>query len=440
MGSRRFSLRLLKKELCHLIGSRAWLTQAILTSLLVAYGFDQAVSLYGEASRSALKHPELAPGMNPLDGVLVPTFGSLYLATTLLFPFVAIRPIATELQSGAWKLLLQTPYSSARVISTKAVAAFCAWALTLAPLILAITYWWANGGHVPPGETLNLSVGHALYAVCILGIAFLAAAISDSFSTAAILVLGFTLGSWVLDFAATSQAHGWMKTLSGLSLTKGVRGFERGLFSSLETMKFLALATVAVVVAHGLIGRARRCWKPLATIIPILAAAWMLPFYRDLSEDRRNSLPASDEHALRSMKDELKIEVNLTPDDPRYRDLERQLFSKFRRLLPRVQITLKDTGKSDLFGIGGDERYGMNRYEYRGRAEESRSTSPREILPLIHRLAGNEVRSEGPLGYSGYPLVLEAGGRPFFLFLLSTIFSTAVWWVCFTRPFSRRSR
>jgi ABC-2 type transport system permease protein len=52
-----------------------------------------------------LSFPELARGMTPLDGILVPTLGAFYLGTTLLFPFVAIRALGQDKESGALKLV-----------------------------------------------------------------------------------------------------------------------------------------------------------------------------------------------------------------------------------------------------------------------------------------------------------------------------------------------
>src|SRR5262249_14328047 len=53
----------------------------------------------------AREQPLLASGLSPLDGVLVPTFGALYVAVTLLFPFVAIRSLGHEKETGALRLL-----------------------------------------------------------------------------------------------------------------------------------------------------------------------------------------------------------------------------------------------------------------------------------------------------------------------------------------------
>jgi len=83
----------------------------IIVSWLVGYSFIQAVDLFSQASRTAVSFPELARGMNVLDGIFVPTFGAYYLSESLLLPFVAIRLIGLDKQSGALKLLLQLPLS-----------------------------------------------------------------------------------------------------------------------------------------------------------------------------------------------------------------------------------------------------------------------------------------------------------------------------------------
>ena len=51
--------------------------------------------------------PELAAALSPLDGIWVRTFGALYLATTFLFPFLGLRLVGGEKQTGSLKVQLQ---------------------------------------------------------------------------------------------------------------------------------------------------------------------------------------------------------------------------------------------------------------------------------------------------------------------------------------------
>src|SRR5581483_5165895 len=79
---------LLAKELAEIVAGRALWTMLLLVCPLVGYSFFQAVSLYGEVSGSAAQSAAVTD-LSPLDGILIPTFGSFYVAVTLLFPFVA---------------------------------------------------------------------------------------------------------------------------------------------------------------------------------------------------------------------------------------------------------------------------------------------------------------------------------------------------------------
>src|SRR5437867_2126616 len=128
-------LPLLAKELWEIASGRALWIMLLILCPLVGYSFFQAVSLYGEASSAARDSPALASGLSPLDGVLVPTFGALYLAVTLLFPFVAIRTLGREKETGALRLLVQLPYRMPTLIAAKMAAISVAWLISLIPLV-----------------------------------------------------------------------------------------------------------------------------------------------------------------------------------------------------------------------------------------------------------------------------------------------------------------
>ena len=97
------------KEFRELFASRAFWIMLVIVGALVGHSFITAVNLYAEMSGAGGGPAALAQALTPLDGVLVPTWGAYDLAATLLFPFVAIRLIAVEKETGALKLLLQLP-------------------------------------------------------------------------------------------------------------------------------------------------------------------------------------------------------------------------------------------------------------------------------------------------------------------------------------------
>jgi ABC-2 type transport system permease protein len=220
----------LRKEIRELVTSHALWVLLLLLSPLVGYSFIQAVALYAEASRPALSIPELARQLSPFDGILVPTLGGFYLAITLLFPFIAIRLVASEKASGGLQLLVQLPYRLTDLVGAKFIALTVAWLVALIPVLSALVGWVFLGGHLDIRETSTLLLGHLLYAALIGAISFLAAALAEGGATAAILALAVTLGSWVLDFAALDRG-GVSSVLASLSLTSLLRPFEQGLLS-----------------------------------------------------------------------------------------------------------------------------------------------------------------------------------------------------------------
>src|ERR1700747_724177 len=134
---------LLAKELWEVASGRALWTMLLILCPLVGYSFFQAAALYGEASSAARDSPLLASGLSPLDGVLVPTFGAFYLAVTLLFPFVAIRALGREKETGSLRLLVQLPYGVPTLIGAKMAAVAAAWLISFVPAISALILWSA---------------------------------------------------------------------------------------------------------------------------------------------------------------------------------------------------------------------------------------------------------------------------------------------------------
>src|SRR3981189_145279 len=132
---------LLVKEGWEILSGRALWTMLLLMCPLIGYSFFQAVSLYAEASAAGLQSPVLASSLSPLDGILVPTLGASYVAVTLLFPFVAIRVLGQEKESGALRLLIQLPYPTSELIAAKLTAVVTAWMLASVPAFSALAIW-----------------------------------------------------------------------------------------------------------------------------------------------------------------------------------------------------------------------------------------------------------------------------------------------------------
>jgi ABC-2 family transporter protein len=425
---------LLVKELWEILSGRALWTMLLLMCPLIGYSFFQAVSLYAEASASGQQSPVLASSLSPLDGVLVPTLGAAYVAVTLLFPFVAIRVLGQEKESGALRLLIQLPYRSSTLIAAKLVAVFAAWVLSSIPAFSALAIWQMLGGHLSAPETLNLLFGHLLYGLLVGAIALFAASVSESAATAAIVALTFTIGSWVLDFTVAGHP-GFLEWVARLSLTQVLRTFEQGLLSAglvvgtgAAVCGFAALATVWLPLGVNFRNKLLHSMVCIFAMAIGLGLATQIRLSIDLTEDQRNSFPAADQRLLAKLEEPLFVTVHLAPEDPRYTDLQRNVLAKLERAMPNVSIRLAG-GRQTPASNSGDDRYGEVEYAYDGRSDISRSTSPREILPLLYGLAGISPPAPGSGGdYPGYPLV--ARGEVALLWFLGglPLCIALVWW------------
>jgi ABC-2 type transport system permease protein len=425
---------LLAKELREITSGRALWIMLLLLCPLVGYSFLQAVSLYGESSSAALQSPVLANSLSPLDGVLVPTLGSFYVAVTLLFPFVAIRALGQEKETGALRLLVQLPYRPSTLVSAKLAAVLAAWILAVIPALSALIVWRILGGHLAAAETANLLFGHLVYGLLVGALALFSASIAESAATAAIIALAVTIGSWVLDFTVAGNP-GLLSWIAQLSLTQTLRPFEQGLLSGGRVLGaacvifgLVALATVWLPPGVPSLSKLRRSVPWVLIVALMLGAAAQVRLTVDVTEDRRNSFPAADQELLATLRLPLHVTVHLAAEDPRYADLQRNVLAKLERAMPTVSVALGRPRQGFSSG-GGDESYGEVEYVYGNRSDISRSTSPREILPLLYALAGVSPPSPSPGGeYPGYPLVASADAALVWFFGGLPLLIVLCWW------------
>ena len=417
---------LVVKEFRELMASRAFWLLLLMIGPLVGHGFITAVSAYAEASGNGGGPSALAQGLSPLDGILVPTFGAYDLAVTLLFPFVAIRLVSAEKASGAWKLMLQSPASLGAMLFAKGFILLAGWLLAWIPGLLALVLWKAYGGSLWAPEVLNLLLGHWLRAVLGSGVAVAAAAIANGAASAAIATLGFTVGTWALEFVAAGRG-GLLQKLAAATPTALLRVFEQGQFAWSTVVVALALATggfalaavwlrrgeelrsrllrtAATVLLFGLIG-----WG--GSLLPATLATW------DLSENRRNSFSPADETALRQIRGPLQVTAFLSPEDPRLMDLERNILSKLVRILPRVEIVYAARSRTGLFDRPGDH-YGEVWYELGGGKAMSRSTTEPIVLDTLYRLAQIQPPVRREVAFPGRPLAAGPTGAAWCFYVL----------------------
>ncbi|HKV34539.1 MAG TPA: ABC transporter permease subunit [Pyrinomonadaceae bacterium] len=426
---------LLAKEFRELFATRAFWLLLLVAGLLTGHGFITAVHLYAEMSGSGGGPAALPQGLTSLDGVLVPTWGAYDLAATLLFPFVAIRMISAEKESGALKLLLQLPGSLLTKLSVKSFVLLCAWVIAWLPGVLAIVLWRSYGGHLYAPETLSLLLGHLLRGLLSGAFALAFAAVTESAASAAIVTLAFTVGTWALDFIAAGRG-GLVQQLASYTPTAALRSFEQGLLrlNVLLVMLLLSCAAVGVAAIWLDTGRAFRS-RLLRSLLLLLIAAgliWGAANARrswDMSENRRNSFSAVDEAALRQVNQPLKITVFLAPEDPRLTDFEQNVLKKLRRSLGKLDVEYAATSRSGLFE-NAEDHYGEIWYELGGQKAVEPSTIEEVVLDQIYKLANVSSPDRAiDEGFSGYPLAAQPKYATAFFYFLWPLLVIASWWI-----------
>lgn len=407
---------LLAKEWRALVASRAWWVLLFAMGPLVGISFIGAVRTYAELSGLNGGAAGVGEAFSPLVGVWAPTFSACEIAAAFMLPFVAIRVVAGDRRSGALKLELQHPMSSLARVTAKGLVLLTGWAVALLAPAIAVSLWRAYGGAIYPPELLAVATGHVLNAALTIALAAAAASVTEHPSTAAILTLSVTVGTWIVSFVAAVQGGIWERA-AGYTPTAMVAEFQHGL------LRLDVLLVATILTALGLIIAAiwtrlgvaveRRAYESAAVgalaVAVAFASAFATPCW-DVSENRANSFSRADEIALRQIRDPLRIEAHLAAEDPRRVDLERRALSKLRRIMPRLQVQYIAATTTGLFEQTASQ-YGEIWYELGGRRAMSRATTEESVLETIFALAGVVPPAEIDNDiFRGHPLAVPPRG------------------------------
>ena len=422
MRSPKF-LWLLDKEFRELIVSKAWWVLLLLMGPLVGMSFISSVRTYAEVSAG------VGEALSPLIGIWAPTFSACELAAVFLLPFVAIRLVAGDRESGALKLELQQGMGSFARIAAKGIVLLAGWLVAMLPPLSAILLWRSYGGSVYPSEMMTLIFGHVLNAGLTIALAAALAAVTDHHSTAAILTLGVTVGTWVIAFLGSVEGA-WWERAAQYTPAAMVAEFQHGLIQM--SVVFIAIAATAMGLALAAIWlrlgvRVRqRVYESLAIAALAVAGILACTFLRvswDFSESRGNSFPQADERALRQIREPLLIEVHLAPEDPRRMDLEVHALAKLRRVMPGLEVRYVAATSTGLFEQAS-AGYGEIWYQLAGRRIMSRATSAEGVLEAIYSVARVPPPPETAESiFRGHPLaVAPRGAAPIFYILWPGLF------------------
>jgi ABC-2 type transport system permease protein len=415
-AQRRAFAWLLRKEWRDLMASRSWWVMLALIGPLVGLSFSSAVRTYAELSEANGTTAGVGEAFAPLVGIWAPTFSACELAAAFLLPFVAIRLVAGDRQSGALKLELQHPIPALARMSAKALVLLCGWVIASLPPLIAIALWRMYGGTIYWPEIAAVTAGHVLNAGMTVALACATASLTDHPSTAAILTLSVTVGTWILNFAAAIHGGLWERA-AGYTPTAVVAEFQHGLIS-LDVV----LVTCTLIAAGCALGAiwmrlgvavARRAFESCAlaaiATVAIVAAAQATASW-DVSEARANSFSRPDEAMLARLGGPLQIDVHLAPEDPRRVDLEQRALAKLRRVRPDTHVTYRAETSTGLFEQS-NPHYGEVRYQFGGRTVVTRAITPESLLESVYEAAG--VAAPAAVEddqFRGHPLAVQPRG------------------------------
>ncbi len=404
---------LLKKEWRALMASRAWWIMLALIGPLVGACFTNAVRAFSEVSAGA--GPGCGFVCDPLIGVFAPTLAAYEVAAIFLLPFVAIRLVSGDRQSGALKLEVQRPFSSIGRVSTKAVVLGAGWVASMGAVLIAVALWKSYGGQIYLPSLAIAMLGQILNAGLTVALAIAAASIASHPSTAAVVTLAVTVGTWVVALAATVYGGVWQQ-VANLTPVAMLSLFQRGLLQVDVTIAALVFIAAGIGVGAVWVRLGIPVSRRVVETAAIAAAAVLIAVggtfvhaSADASEGRLNSFSEPEEETLRHLAAPLSIEAHLAPEDPRRLELERRSFAKLRRALPSVRITYIARTTSGLYEQS-DPGYGEIWYQVGARRQMSRTATDEGVLESIFAAADVAPGNEIDAPYPGHPLVTGAPG------------------------------
>lgn len=419
---------LVAKEWHELAASRAWWVMLVAAGPIVGIAFRNAVSTYADVSAD----PGCGIVCSPLLGIWAPTFSAFEIVAIFLLPFVAIRSLTGDRQSGALTLELQRPFPLGLRVAIKIAVVAAGWLIAFGAAAIAVGLWASYGGSISVPELAAVVFGHVLNAFLTIAMALAIAAMTDHPSTAAIVTLAITIGTWMVDFAAAVYGGVWER-LAAYTPSAFVAMFQHGLVRASVVLIAIVLIAAAVTVTAfwirpGVPGR-RRVIETSGLAFSAVVAAWTVSFVPgswDASDTRVNSFDERDEEALARIAQPIAIEVRLAPQDPRRAAFERGPLAKLRRLQPRTHVSFLARTSTGLYEQA-DPGYGEIRCRVGDRSGVTRAVTDEALVETLLEVSGTPRLGEMDLPYRGHPLSVYPAGAAAIFFLMWPVVSAGSW-------------
>lgn len=322
---------------------------------------------------SGLALGRVPPGAPVADAVAA-IFAGLSLALVAAFPLVAARAFARDRQSRADLLLAQLGTTTARTTAPRVLALLLAFGVIALPAATAAAALAATGARIDAGLVVSALLGHALFALVVVGTSALAAALTSSVANARLVALVAAVVPWLHERGGGAG--------SAFMPSAAVRVFERGVVDGRDVLALavggLGLCALAAVLASlaPLEKRALRAGVVVLVMLAAHAGAARVRWSVDVTGDRQSSLSASARAALGLVGDPIRATVGARSDEPAFADLQRAVLVPVARA---AELRVRHDPSLDDDVIV---------WQVGARKKASRARTLPEVVPLVLELAG----------------------------------------------------
>jgi ABC-2 type transport system permease protein len=164
-------------------------------------------------------------------------------------PFITMRLLAEERQTGTIELLLTYPLRDWEVLLGKYLAVLGLYTLLLV-LTLLYPLTLAYFARVEWGTVLSGYIGMFLMGSAFLAVGLFASSLTGSQIVAAAWTFGILLLLWVIGWGADSLGGTWGKVLQHLSTMEHNDNFAKGVLDTKDVLYYVNLTLLALFLAY----------------------------------------------------------------------------------------------------------------------------------------------------------------------------------------------
>ena len=227
--------------------------------VVMGWFFSQILNYFAQASVRSAMNPSMGRDLNVTESVMRPLFGNLSVILVLaLMPFITMRLLAEERQTGTIELLLTYPLRDWEVLLGKYLAVFGLYAVLLV-LTLLYPLMLAYFARLEWGTVLSGYLGLLLMGSSFLALGLFASSLTVSQIVAAAWTFGILLLLWVIGWGADTLGGTWGKVLQHLSTMEHNDNFAKGVLDTKDVLYYVNLTLLALFLAYRSV-EARR-WK-----------------------------------------------------------------------------------------------------------------------------------------------------------------------------------